>query len=188
MDAETTRKPRTIRLSLVVIPLVILGLCAWLTIKTLTGGPTYPTFVIPGEAVISLPEPGTYTVFCARPANVTVSMDRFRPPEIVWSVQGWEGTSLNLRPYGGSLVVNNTVAIGTVDIPLAGQYRFRGTLLDQDDREYQISFRKGMLKTVASVVGYVAAGIISVAFLFIYLIICLIRYLARSPSTTPHGM
>jgi len=182
MYPEAPQKPRTIRWTLVIVPLLILGLSVWVMIKTLTGGTTYPTFVIPGEAVISLPEAGTYTIFCGRPANVTVSMYSFRPPGIVWSIQDSQGTSLNLQPYGGSLRVNNTVAIGTVDVPAAGEYRFQGTTAEQGNLEYEISFRKGMFKTVAAVVACVVVGLISIVFLCIYLLICLIRRLARTPS------
>ncbi len=184
MYPEAPQRPRTIRWTVVIVPLLILGLCVWLTIKTLTGGTTYPTFVIPGKAVISLPEAGTYTIFCARPANVTVSMDSFRPPQMIWSIQDTQGTSLNVQPYSGSLRVNNTTAIGTVNIPAAGQYRFQGTIPEQSDLEYEISFRKGMLKTVVTVVACVVVGLISIAFLCIYLLICLIRRLARTPSAT----
>ena len=181
MNSETPPKPRTIRWTFVIIPLLILGLCIWLTVKTLVGGPEYPTFMIPGQADVSLPEPGTYTVFCARPAGVTVSMEDFRPPEILWSIQDSQHAALTLQSYGGSLRVNETVAIGTIDIPAAGNYHFAGAT-PESDRQYEISFGKGMAKTVATVVVCILIGLASMAFLFIYLVVCVIRRLARTPT------
>jgi len=181
MNSETPQKPRTIRWSIVIITLLIFGLCIWLTVRTVSGGPEYPTFMIPGQADISLPEPGTYTVFCARPANVSVSMEDFSPPEILWSIQDAQNAALTLKPYGGSLRVNETVAIGTIDIPAAGNYRFAGSI-PETDRQYEISFGKGMARTVATVVVCIVVALASLAFLFIYLVICLIRRLARTPA------